>query len=138
MFDLVFGFREAPDMSGMEITEQSAWEAAKTIRTWVEEGIRWMFKVAAEGDLFTFAGTVGGLWMVSQIGNIFDLLTLLYVGNDIPFLAALLPSARPVFEARVHPWLICHCSMKQLELYIYLRHPLHCRDCCRHDSASYI
>lgn len=73
-------------MSGMEITEQSAREAAKTIRTWVEEGIRWMFKVAAEGDLFTFAGTVGGLWMVSRIGNIFDLLTLLYIGNNIPFL----------------------------------------------------
>ncbi|POO02728.1 Reticulon [Trema orientale] len=72
--------KEPPDLSRVEITEESALRLAMTLRTWTEEAIRWMFRVGAESDWLTFALTVGGLWLLSQVGNYFDFLTLLYLG----------------------------------------------------------
>lgn len=68
-------------MSGLEISEQSAFEVANSIRAWIEEGIRWMFRVSAERDWYCFAGTVAGLGLLSYVGTLSDLLTLIYTGN---------------------------------------------------------
>ena len=68
-------------MSGLEISEKSAIEMANSIRTWIEEGIRWMFRVSAEREWFVFARTVAGLLLLSYVGIFSDLLTLLYIGN---------------------------------------------------------
>lgn len=65
----------------MEISERTAMETAKAVRAWAEEGTRWMFRVGAQRDWFTFAGVVAGLWVLSKIGAYFDLLTLVYIGN---------------------------------------------------------
>ena len=65
----------------MEITEESALKLAMALRTWTEEAIRWMFRIGAESDWLPFALTVGGLWLLSQVGNYYDFLTLLYLGN---------------------------------------------------------
>ncbi|XP_041003266.1 reticulon-like protein B13 [Juglans microcarpa x Juglans regia] len=72
--------KEPPNMSGLEIPEESAIETANCVRAWIEEGIRWVFRVSAERDWFAFAGTVSGLWLLSYVGKLFDLLTLLYIG----------------------------------------------------------
>ncbi|EXC24856.1 Reticulon-like protein [Morus notabilis] len=72
--------KEPPNLLGLEITEESTIKLAMALRTWTEEGIRWMFRVGAQRDLFSFALTVGGLWLFSQVANYFDLLTLLYTG----------------------------------------------------------
>ena len=64
-------------MSGLEISEESAIEMANSIRTWIEEGIRWMFRVSAEREWFVFARTVAGLLLLSYVGTFSDLLTLL-------------------------------------------------------------
>ncbi|XP_050137551.1 reticulon-like protein B13 [Malus sylvestris] len=72
--------KEPPDLSRVGITEKSALEMGNTIRAWVEEGIRWMFQVAAEREWFVFVGTVSGLWLLSRVARCVDLLTLLYIG----------------------------------------------------------
>lgn len=74
--------REPPDLSRVGITEKSALEMGNTVRAWVEEGIRWMFQVAAEREWFVFVGTVSGLWLLSGVARCVDLLTLLYIGNN--------------------------------------------------------
>jgi hypothetical protein len=68
-------------MSRLEISEESAIEMANSIRTWIKEGIRWMFRVSAEREWFVFARTVAGLLLLSYVGIFSDLLTLLYIGN---------------------------------------------------------
>ncbi|KAM1400153.1 hypothetical protein TB1_026631 [Malus domestica] len=72
--------KEPPDLSRVGITEKFALEMGNTIRAWVEEGIRWMFQVAAEREWFVFVGTVSGLWLLSRVARCVDLLTLLYIG----------------------------------------------------------
>ncbi|PRQ47834.1 hypothetical protein RchiOBHm_Chr2g0104061 [Rosa chinensis] len=70
---LRFFNKEPPNLYGMlEVTEETALGTANTIRAWIEEGIRWMFRVAAEREWFVFAGTataarlwVGG-WVVGS------------------------------------------------------------------------
>lgn len=82
-----FDFREPPDLSGLEISEQRAVEMARKFKSGMEEGIRWMLRVAVEGDCFTFAGTIAASWVVSKLGSHLDLLTLLYTGQCLsPFL----------------------------------------------------
>ncbi|XP_009366426.2 reticulon-like protein B13 [Pyrus x bretschneideri] len=73
--------KEPPDLSRVGITEKSALEMGNTVRAWVEEGIRWMFQVAAEREWFVFVGTVSGLWLLSGVARCVDLLTLLYIGT---------------------------------------------------------
>lgn len=65
----------------MEIRERSAVEMANGIREWIEEGIRWMFRVGAEREWFVFAATVATLGLISLTSSRFDLLTLLYLGK---------------------------------------------------------
>ncbi len=69
------------NMSRLEISEESAIEMANSIRTWIKEGIRWMFRVSAEREWFVFARNVAGLLLLSYVGIFSDLLTLLYIGN---------------------------------------------------------
>ncbi|KAF7849454.1 hypothetical protein BT93_L0780 [Corymbia citriodora subsp. variegata] len=82
--------KEEPELPRMEISEQTAMETANAARAWAEEGIRWMFRVGAERDWFTFVGVVAGLWVLSKIGAYFDLLTLVYLavvsGMTVPAL----------------------------------------------------
>ncbi|KAI8542221.1 hypothetical protein RHMOL_Rhmol08G0121300 [Rhododendron molle] len=72
--------KEPLDLSRLEISEQRAVEMARKFKSGIEEGIRWMLRVAVEGDCFTFAGAIAALWVVSKLGSYFDLLTLLYTG----------------------------------------------------------
>uniref|UniRef100_A0A2N9FY05 Reticulon-like protein n=1 Tax=Fagus sylvatica TaxID=28930 RepID=A0A2N9FY05_FAGSY len=72
--------KDVKNMSRLEISGESAIEMANSIRTWIEEGIRWMFRVSAEREWFVFARTVAGLLLLSYVGIFSDLLTLLYIG----------------------------------------------------------
>ncbi|GMY11699.1 reticulon-like protein B13 [Fagus crenata] len=72
--------KDVKNMSRLEISEESAIEMANSVRTWIEEGIRWMFRVSAEREWFVFARTVAGLLLLSYVGIFSDLLTLLYIG----------------------------------------------------------
>ncbi|KAK2967532.1 hypothetical protein RJ640_030403 [Escallonia rubra] len=72
--------KEAARLPGMEVSEGTAIEVAYSIKECVEEGVRWMFRVSAERPWFVFAGTAAGLWVLSLIGSVSDLLTLLYLG----------------------------------------------------------
>ncbi|XP_071914707.1 reticulon-like protein B13 isoform X5 [Coffea arabica] len=71
---------EGPDVSGMEISERRAAEMAHGIREWIEEGIRWLFRVGAEREWSVFGATVAALGLLSWIATRFDLLTLVYMG----------------------------------------------------------
>lgn len=76
-------FRVSPDLSGMEISEESAVESAKLIREQVKRSVQFMFHVGAEKEWFLFAGVVACLYALSLIGNCFDLLTLCYIGKSL-------------------------------------------------------
>lgn len=77
-----------PDLSGLEISEQTAIEAARSVRQSIEEGVRWMFHVSAERELFLFARVVAALLLLSYVGSFWDSLSLLYidivVGMTVP------------------------------------------------------
>lgn len=76
-------FREPPNLSRLEIKEQSAIEVANSVRGWMEEVIRWMFRVSAEREWFVFAGNVAGLFLLSLLGSYFKLTTLVFIGINI-------------------------------------------------------
>ncbi|CAK7339419.1 unnamed protein product [Dovyalis caffra] len=79
--NLVRFFRkEEPDLSGLEISEQTAIETALSVRQSIEESIRWMFHVSTGRELFVFARVVAALWLLSYVGSFFDSLTLLHIG----------------------------------------------------------
>ncbi|CAI9752827.1 unnamed protein product [Fraxinus pennsylvanica] len=72
--------KKSPDLSGMEISEETAVESAKLLREQVEKCVRLMFQVGAEKEGFVFTGVVACLYALSLIGNCFDLLILCYIG----------------------------------------------------------
>ncbi|KAM7507033.1 hypothetical protein LguiA_017486 [Lonicera macranthoides] len=72
--------KETPSLSGLEIPEQTAIGMGHSVREWIEEGVRWMFRIGAEGELFVFAGAVVALWLFSHVARFCDLLNLLYIG----------------------------------------------------------
>ncbi|KAJ0040815.1 hypothetical protein Pint_28123 [Pistacia integerrima] len=69
-----------PNMSGLEISEQSALEVANACRGIVEEVEKWMFHVSVDRGWFVFVQVVAGLLLLSYVGTVFSLLTLLYIG----------------------------------------------------------
>lgn len=75
--------REPPNLSRLELTHETAVRTGNTVREWVEEVIRWMFRVSAEEEWHVFVGVVAGLWSLSYVGSCMDLLTFLYIGRYI-------------------------------------------------------
>ncbi|XP_027166907.1 reticulon-like protein B13 isoform X2 [Coffea eugenioides] len=71
---------EDPDLSGIEISESRAEGMARGIREWIDEGIRWLFRVGVEREWSVFGATVGALGLLSWIATHFDLLTIVYMG----------------------------------------------------------
>ncbi|KAL6526187.1 hypothetical protein OROMI_029827 [Orobanche minor] len=72
--------KEAPDLSEIEISEETAKEHADSFRQWAEEGVRLMLHVSTEREWFVFAGVVGFLYLLSVVASHFHLLTLTYIG----------------------------------------------------------
>ncbi|KAI3452063.1 hypothetical protein Pfo_008728 [Paulownia fortunei] len=72
--------KEAPDLSELEIREETAMEHANLFRQRAEEGILLMFHVSAEKEWFVFAGVVACLYIISVVARRFDFLTLCYIG----------------------------------------------------------
>ncbi|GAA0148816.1 hypothetical protein Leryth_015101 [Lithospermum erythrorhizon] len=72
--------KEAPNMSRIEMSEQTAMKIANTIRQLIETPGKWMFRVAAEGEWFEFVGVVAALYIISLVAKYFDFLTFLYIG----------------------------------------------------------
>ncbi|XAR57826.1 hypothetical protein NMG60_11026104 [Bertholletia excelsa] len=91
----------SPEMSGVEISEESTVEMARTVRSWMEGGIRWMFRVGAEGNNFLFAGTVAALWVLSKLARFFDFVTFLYLGI---LGATTVPVIYNKYEDRINGW----------------------------------
>ncbi|XP_028764117.1 reticulon-like protein B13 [Neltuma alba] len=76
----LFG-KAPPNVSDLELTEESALQMAYVVRAWIEEGIRFLFRVSAQEDWSLFLGAVAGLLLLSYVGSKMDLLTLLYIGT---------------------------------------------------------
>ncbi|KAL3613705.1 hypothetical protein CASFOL_041779 [Castilleja foliolosa] len=72
--------REAPDLSELEISEETAREHANWFRRWTQEGVRLVFHVSAEREWFVFAGVVTFLYLMSVVASHVHFLTLLYIG----------------------------------------------------------
>lgn len=63
------------------MSEKTAVEIVYAVREAIEESVRWMFRVGAEGELFGFGSTVGFLWLISFLAGRVDALTFLYSGT---------------------------------------------------------
>lgn len=74
-------YREAPDLSELEIKEETAIEHAKLIKEKAEELIRLMFHVSGEREWFVFAGVVTSLYLLSLVAAHLDFLTISYIGK---------------------------------------------------------
>ncbi|KAG8384448.1 hypothetical protein BUALT_Bualt04G0118900 [Buddleja alternifolia] len=72
--------KESPDLSELEIREETAMNTATLSRQRVEDAIRMMFHVSAESEWFVFAGVVTFLYLLSMVATYLDLLTLCYIG----------------------------------------------------------
>ncbi|CAA0832774.1 Reticulon-like protein B13 [Striga hermonthica] len=72
--------KEAPDLSELEIGEETAREQAEAFRLWAQEVVRLILHVSTEREWFVFAGVVASLYLVSLVASHFDFLTLLYLG----------------------------------------------------------
>ena len=70
------------DLSGIEISESRAEGMGRGIREWIDEGIRWLFRVGVEREWSVFGATVGALGLLSWIATHFDLLTIVYMGES--------------------------------------------------------
>ncbi|KAJ9170750.1 hypothetical protein P3X46_018833 [Hevea brasiliensis] len=76
--------KEEPNLSGLEVSEQTAIDTAKSLKEMIEGGIRWMFQSSTvERDWFVFARVVAVLWLLSRAGNCVDLLTQVYIGISV-------------------------------------------------------
>ncbi|XP_071727868.1 reticulon-like protein B13 [Rutidosis leptorrhynchoides] len=76
-------YKEEPTMSGIGISENTANGIANLLREYSEEAARWMFKIGAQSEWYVFAATVIGLWLLSIVGSLTDLLTLLFIGTVV-------------------------------------------------------
>ncbi|KAK6116287.1 hypothetical protein DH2020_049963 [Rehmannia glutinosa] len=72
--------KEAPDLSELEVSEETTMEHANMFRQWAEEGIRLVFHVSAEREWFVFAGVVALLFLISEAARHIHFLTLCYIG----------------------------------------------------------
>ncbi|KAL8473605.1 hypothetical protein ACS0TY_030446 [Phlomoides rotata] len=72
--------REAPDLSELEIKEETAIENARLLKQRAEEVIRLMLQVSGEREWFVFAGVVTCLYLVSVVAAHLDFLTICYIG----------------------------------------------------------
>ncbi|KAK6128939.1 hypothetical protein DH2020_037313 [Rehmannia glutinosa] len=74
--------KEAPDLSELEVSEETTMEHANRFRQWAEEGIRLVFHVSAEREWFVFAGVVTLLFLISEAARHIHFLTLCYIVSD--------------------------------------------------------
>ncbi|KAL0343635.1 UNVERIFIED_CONTAM: hypothetical protein Sangu_1250900 [Sesamum angustifolium] len=94
--------KEAPDLSELEISEETAMETANSLRQRAEEAIRLMFHVSAEREWFVFAGVVACLYAVSELARRFDFLTLCYIGDTFSFSLLMLSGGRNDDTCNLH------------------------------------
>ncbi|KAG9440730.1 hypothetical protein H6P81_020895 [Aristolochia fimbriata] len=73
--------KEGPNFSGLEVSEESTLEAARKLKAWIEDWIRWMFVISVEREWIEFARVVVGLYLLSLVGRQFNFLTVVYIGG---------------------------------------------------------
>ncbi|XP_057771217.1 reticulon-like protein B13 [Salvia miltiorrhiza] len=72
--------KEAPDLSELEISEETATAQARLLRQRAEDGIRLMFHVGGEREWFVFLGAVASLYLVALAAQHLDFVTLCFIG----------------------------------------------------------
>ncbi|XP_068655299.1 reticulon-like protein B13 [Aristolochia californica] len=82
--------KEVPSLSGLEVSEESALEAAAKLKARIEETIRWMFEITVERDWFEFVRVVVGLYLLSLLGRQFDFLVIVYIGELMGFVVPII------------------------------------------------
>ncbi|GAB2231674.1 hypothetical protein Droror1_Dr00010685 [Drosera rotundifolia] len=90
--------KEAPEMSGWEMTEEQARRITDAIRGAAQEWIRWMLRVSCEREWYVFAVVVAGLFLIGYAAQFLDLVTFLYTGTLLVFTV---PSIYLKFEDKI-------------------------------------
>ncbi|OIV94744.1 hypothetical protein TanjilG_12957 [Lupinus angustifolius] len=72
--------KETLNLSRLELTQETAERIGNTVRIWIEEAIRLLFRLSAEEDWPVFVGVVAVLWALSYVGSCMHFLTFLYIG----------------------------------------------------------
>ncbi|KAL1538948.1 reticulon-like protein B13 [Salvia divinorum] len=72
--------KEAPDLSELEISEETAKAHAGLVRRRAEDGLRLMFHVGSEREWFVFVGVAASLYLLSLAAKHLDFVTLCFIG----------------------------------------------------------
>ncbi|KZV24979.1 hypothetical protein F511_01949 [Dorcoceras hygrometricum] len=72
--------RDSPDVSRLEISEQTAVETATLFLERINEAIRMIIHLGAHSQWLVFAGVMASLYVLSLLGSYLDVLTIWYIG----------------------------------------------------------
>ncbi|KAL4588675.1 hypothetical protein LXL04_001568 [Taraxacum kok-saghyz] len=95
--------RPLPPIPNLDISEESVLLAADEMRVWVNKALSTLHEIAVDGNLRTLILAAFGLWLISFIGNLFNFLTLIYIGI---LLTLSVPILYETFQAQVDEKLI--------------------------------
>ncbi|XP_073288893.1 reticulon-like protein B13 [Primulina huaijiensis] len=76
----LFNREGTPDLSRLEISEQTTVETATLCHQLINEAIRMVLHMGAANEWFVFAGVVASFYALSLVGSYLDLLTICYIG----------------------------------------------------------
>ncbi|KAI4295697.1 hypothetical protein L6164_035714 [Bauhinia variegata] len=71
--------RPLPPIPDLEVSEESAREAAEVLQIWFSRALAIAHDIAIGRNLALFLQIAAALWFISFIGSLFDFLTLIYI-----------------------------------------------------------
>ncbi|XP_020203304.1 reticulon-like protein B11 [Cajanus cajan] len=72
--------RPLPPLPDLEISEETIARVADALQIWMNRVLSVAHDIAIERNLFLCLQVVGGLWVISFLGSLFNFLTLIYIG----------------------------------------------------------
>ncbi|XP_052194170.1 reticulon-like protein B11 [Diospyros lotus] len=72
--------RPLPPLPDLEVSEESILRAADVTRLWINQGLLVARDITVDQNLKLFLQVAFGLWLISYVGSLFNLLTLIYLG----------------------------------------------------------
>ncbi|KAF7811023.1 reticulon-like protein B11 [Senna tora] len=68
-----------PPLPDLKISEQSSVNAADTLQVWINHALSIAHDIAIERNWVLFVQITSGLWVISYIGSVLNVLTLIYI-----------------------------------------------------------
>ncbi|KAK7280323.1 hypothetical protein RJT34_25386 [Clitoria ternatea] len=117
--------RPLPPLPDLEISEETIARVADGLQIWMNRALSVAHDIAIERSLLLCLQVVGGLWMVSYIGSLFNFLTLIYI---CVLLSLSFPVLYDKYQDRIDEKLhvihgICHIQYKKFHSIVLSKIP---------------